>query len=74
MNKLKRKLEHTLLNNWSTGNQRIQVNVSGHKVELHGIVDSLYQKDAAERLAWYASDVWSVDNELVVDFSNVQTS
>lgn len=70
MNKIKRRIEHALGNNWSTDNQKIQVNVSGHSVKLQGTVDSSYQKDQAARLAWNAPDVWSVDNELVIGFSN----
>lgn len=73
MERIKRRIEYALANNWSTDNRKIQVSVSGHRVKLHGIVDSDYQKDEAERLAWNASEVWSIENELVVDFSNDQT-
>jgi len=70
MNRIKRRIEYALGNNWSTDNQKIQVHVSGHSVKLHGTVDSSYQKDQAARLAWNAPDVWSVDNELVIGFSS----
>lgn len=74
MDRIKRRIEYALANNWSTDNRKIQVSVSGHRVKLHGIVDSDYQKDEAKRLAWNASEVWSIENELVVDFLNDQTS
>jgi osmotically-inducible protein OsmY len=74
MNKLKRNIKHGLVTNWSTDNQKIQVNVTGHRVKLNGTVDSPYQKDEAERIAWYASEVWSAVNELVVDLKNQQTA
>jgi len=74
MNKIKRRIEHALENNWSTNNQKIQVNVLGHNVNLKGSVDSLYQKEEATRLVWNAPDVWSVNNELVVERSNKRIS
>jgi osmotically-inducible protein OsmY len=70
MNRIKRRIEHSLENNWSTNNQKIQVNVLGHNVNLQGTVYSHYQKEEATRLVWDASEVWSVNNELVVDRSN----
>ena len=48
----------------------IQVKVSGHKVTLKGVVDSWYQKDEAGRIAYNAPGVWSVENELLVDYRN----
>lgn len=72
MNVLKRRIEYTFGNNWSTNDQDIQVLVEGHKVTLHGCVDSPYQKDQAEKLVWFISEVWSVENELVVNFYNQQ--
>jgi len=72
MNVLKRRIEHTIGNNWSMNNQDIRVLVAGHKVKLHGFVDSPYQKDQAAKLAWFISEVWSVENELVVNFSDQQ--
>lgn len=69
MDKLKRRIEHALVSNWSTDNLKIKVNVSGQRVKLHGTADSPYQKEEAERLVWIATEVLSVENELVVDFS-----
>ncbi len=55
--------------NWSFNNKDIHVKVDGTRVTLSGIVDSLYQKDEAARIAWNAPGVWSVDNELVVEYN-----
>lgn len=74
MNRIKRRIEHALENNWSTNNQKIQVNVFGHNVILQGNVDSPYQKEEATRLVWNAPDVWSVSNELVVEIPDKQIS
>jgi hypothetical protein len=44
----------------------IQVKVSRSKLTLTGNVSSSDQKGEAERIAWTAVGVWSVDNELVI--------
>jgi osmotically-inducible protein OsmY len=49
-------------------NAEIQVKVSGTKVTLTGTVDSWYQKNEAERIAWSAPSVGTVSNELVVEY------
>lgn len=72
MNVLIKRIEHTFGNNWAMNNQDIKVVVAGHKVKLHGTVDSPYQKDQAEKLVWFISEVWSVENELEVNSSNQQ--
>lgn len=64
----KRDIECALERNWSINDDEIKVNVSGNKVTLNGTVDSFYQKDEAERIAWNAPGVWSVDNELVIEY------
>ena len=66
----KRGIEHALARNWSIDNEDIQVDVTGNRVTLNGTVDSLYQKDEAGRIAWNAPGVWSVDNELFIDYDN----
>lgn len=48
--------------------QDIQVYVTGNKVTLNGVVNSLYQQDEAGRIAWKAPGVTAVDNELAIDF------
>lgn len=61
-------IERALMRNWSINAEDIQVEVSGDKVTLTGIVDSWYQKNEAGRIAWNAPGVRTVDNELVIDY------
>ena len=62
----KRDIECALGRNWSIDDQDIRVKVSGNNVTLNGTVQSFYQRDEAERIAWNAPGVWTVDNELVI--------
>ncbi|MBC7641376.1 MAG: BON domain-containing protein, partial [Flavobacterium sp.] len=61
-------IEKALTRNWSINDNDIAVTVSRNNVTLTGTVDSYYQKDEAERIAWNAKGVWSVDNELAVGY------
>ncbi|MCX7279906.1 MAG: BON domain-containing protein [Burkholderiales bacterium] len=61
-------IESALSRNWSVSDQGIQVKVTGHKATLTGSVDSWYQKNEASRIAWNAPGVWTVANELVVEY------
>jgi osmotically-inducible protein OsmY len=65
----KKEIESALLRNWSINSQDIQVKVAGTKVTLKGKVHSLYQKDEAGRIAWNAPGVWSVENDLAIDYA-----
>ena len=56
--------------NWSIDDDDIRVKVSGNRVTLNGTVNSFYQRDEAERIAWNAPGVSSVDNELVIDYDD----
>lgn len=60
-------IESALRRNWSINDDDIDVEVSDTKVTLTGTVKSWYQKDEAEKIAWNAPGVWSVDNELIVE-------
>ena len=62
-------IKRALGRNWSTEGKDIKVAVSGNHVTLNGIVDSIYQRDEAGRIAWNAPGVRSVDNELVIDYN-----
>jgi len=62
-------IENALKRNWAFFDNDIEVQVSGHRATLTGTVDSLYQKNEAGSIAWNAPGVWSVDNELVVDWN-----
>lgn len=66
----KRDIEQALVRNWSIDDKDIQVEVSGNRVTLNGTVHSFYQKDEAERIAWNAPGVWTVDNELFIDYAD----
>jgi len=48
---------------------KIQVETSGNKVVLRGKVRNHAERDEAERAAWGAPGVWSVDNKLKVAWS-----
>jgi osmotically-inducible protein OsmY len=61
-------IESALNRSWAFDDNDISVKVSGHRATLTGTVDSLYQKDEAGRIAWNAPGVWSVDNELVIEW------
>ncbi len=62
----KKEVENALKRNWSIKSKDVKVEVNDNKVKLTGLVHSLYQKEEAGRLAWNASGVNSVDNELAV--------
>jgi len=61
-------IENALKRNWAFYENDIRVQVSGHRATLTGTVDSMYQKEQAGSIAWNAPGVWSVDNELLVDW------
>ena len=62
-------IEKALRRSWILDIDNIKVRVEGKTVYLSGIVDSLFQKDEAETIAWNTPGVWYVDNELVVEFN-----
>ena len=64
----KKEIEKALARNWSINSKDINVIVSGTKVKLTGTVNSWYQKDEAGRIAWNTPGVWSVDNELAIEY------
>lgn len=47
---------------------KIRVETSGNKVTLHGKVRNYAELDEAERVAWGAPGVHSVDNQLKVEW------
>lgn len=66
----KKHLENALKLNWSMDDQDVRVSVSGKKVTLNGVVNSYYQKEEAERIAWQAPGVNTVVNELAIEFKD----
>ncbi len=63
-----RDIEYALARNWAVNDEDIHVHVYGSNVKLDGVVHSFYQKEEADRIAWNAPGVLSVDNELVIEY------
>jgi osmotically-inducible protein OsmY len=63
---LKRKIEQALVRTAETDAQKIHVDVQGSKVILTGTVRSWMEKEEAERSAWSAAGVTSVDNRITL--------
>jgi len=61
-------IESALRRNWAINGKKVGVKVSGHTVTLTGTVNSSYQKDEAERIAWNSSGVWNVENDINVEY------
>ena len=65
---LKEKIEKALVRSAETDAERITVEVQGSKVVLRGIVRSWAEKQEAERAAFAAPGVFSVDNRITISF------
>jgi len=61
---LKRKIEDALVRNAQVDAERITVEVQGSKAVLKGKVRSWAEREEAERVAWLAPGITSVDNQI----------
>jgi osmotically-inducible protein OsmY len=63
---IKKRIEQALVRSAETDAQRITVEVEGGKVILRGTVRAWAEKQEAERVAWLAPGVTSVDNRITI--------
>jgi osmotically-inducible protein OsmY len=64
----KKDVEKALARSWAFNAKDISVKVNGTSVTLTGEVSSIYQKEEAGRVAWKTPGIWSVENNLVVEY------
>jgi osmotically-inducible protein OsmY len=64
---LKKRIEDALVRSAQVDAERIQVEIQGTEVILKGTVRSYAEKEEAERVAWMAPGVYSVDNQIRVE-------
>ena len=65
---LKQKIEQALIRSAEVDAKRITVEVQGSKIILKGTVRSWTEKEEAERQAWLAPGVSSVENRILIEY------
>jgi osmotically-inducible protein OsmY len=65
---IQQKIEAALIRSATTDAERIKVEVQGSKVVLKGTVRSHAEKQEAERVAWSAQGVTSVDDRITITY------
>ncbi len=65
---LKEKIEDALLRSAKTDAERVTVEVQGNKVILRGTVRALAEREEAERVAWSAPGVATVENRIAISY------
>lgn len=64
----KKDIEKALQRTWGVNEKEITVTVEGTHVKLTGFVDSIFQKDQVEQIVWKTPGIWSIDNDLVIEY------
>jgi osmotically-inducible protein OsmY len=61
-------IESALSRNSFINTNKIKVKVANHAVTLTGEVRSWFEKDKASQIAWKAKGVWTVNNDLAIEY------